>query len=395
MKIGIIGAGTASAVSILTILNFLKLRNIFHKVDITCIYDPNIPITHVGESMTAIITNMLYEVVDFNTCTDMAELDATQRWGTQYFWKKANNTDFWVRYQESGIHANSEKFAKFVIDRVKNQYKNFHLIPDNVLNVDNGVDCVTVKGQAGEYQFDFLIDCSGTPSKEELDSDAYQAPDFETVNSVILFPEFKEYNENFTSSTVHDNGWMFGVPLSHRKAFGYLYNNNFTTKETAFEEFAKIKNIDPDKCRSFSWKQYYKKRIMDNRVMVIGNKMYFFEPHQAIPLHYYHTTIDFLMNILLELSDIKKINEELNQWNLVCINYIQDLIALNYAGDNKINSNFWIYAKDKARQRLKKSKPFNQFIAERNAGIPSGYWVHNPNMMKEYLTGFQIHLNKY
>lgn len=393
MHIGVIGAGTASAVSILSIINAIKTKGMKFDVEISCIYDPNIPITHVGESMTPVIMSMLHEVVYFNPCTDMDELDATYRWASRYFWEKANGNNFYVRYQESGLHANSEKFAKFVLDRLVKFYPQFHLIEDNVVSIENSPERAIVKGSKQDYVFDFVIDATGTPKPEELDSDAYGKPEFESVNSVILYPEFKKYDEMYTSATAHDNGWMFGVPLQHRKAFGYLYNNNYTTKEEAFADFARIKDIDPEKCRSFSWRQYYKKKVMEDRVLVIGNRMYFFEPHQAIPLHYYHTTVDFLMFIINELNDIRKINEEVNQWNLTCIEYIQDLIALNYSGMNQIDSPFWKYAKANSRKRLGNSRSFRMFLRDLKAGKFPGYWVHAPSMIEEYLAGFMVDLN--
>jgi hypothetical protein len=110
-----------------------------------------------------------------------------------------------------------------------------------------------------DYNFDYVIDCRGTPSQEELNSDLYEKNVFQSVNSAILYPDFTKYDEPFTSTHFHEQGWMFGVPLQHRKAWGYLYDKNITSHEDASEHFAKLKGIDTTNLRRFNWEPYYKK----------------------------------------------------------------------------------------------------------------------------------------
>jgi Tryptophan halogenase len=395
MKIGVLGKGTASAISLMTMISVMVRNNV--KAEITCISDPNIPITHVGESMTPVIMALLHDVAKFNPCEDMELLDATYRWATKYFWKEANDNEFYVRYQESGLHANSEKFAPFVIQRLSENYEFFKSVDDKILSVENQKDSVIVKGEKQDYEFDFVIDVTGTPSAEDLNNSAlYKPAEFESVNSVLLYQDFTKYDEMYTSAYVHKNGWMFGVPLQHRKAFGYLYNNKFTTKEEAIEDFSRLKGIDASKCRAIEWKQYSRRKIMNGRVVTLGNRMYFFEPHQAIPLHYYYLTADFFMFILAKLSEVGKINIEMNTWHDTSLEYIQDLIAMNYAGENRIDSPFWNYARDASRKHLKHSYNWKKFIeTSRSQGMMANYWIHAPSMMIEYLRGLGINTGDY
>jgi Tryptophan halogenase len=402
IKIGVIGAGTASAIGILGLLRSVDARYNNLTIDVTCIHDPLIPITHVGESMSPTISRLLFEVVGFNSCTDMAEIDATHRFATKYFWNSANGNDFFVRYGTPGLHANSEKFSKFVLNKLKLNPR-FHIIEDSVIKISNMVNGVVVQCNKDTYQFDLLIDCSGTPSEQELDSDLYATPDVEAVNSVILYQDFNKYNEEYTSSYVHKNGWMFGVPLQHRKAFGYVFNNKITTKDDIKEDFLKTlysfslaKDVDVEKCRSFSWKQYYRKNAMDQRILYLGNKLYFFEPHQAIPLHYYFILIENMMGMLSYFQDFDLVANELNKQHIDNIDFIQDLIALNYVGENKLNSKFWNYTKINANNRLKNSEKFKEFITKSQQDNKLGlFWMHSPTMMLEYIQGFKINLDNY
>jgi len=395
MKIGIVGSGTASAVSLLKIFEQLEKHQCKH-VDVFCIYDPNIPITTVGESTSSLLPILLYNVANFSITEEMQHFDGTLRWGTRYYWKDANDTEFFVKNGIPGLHVNSEKFSRFVINRLDEIYENFSQIHGNVSSMTQDAYKVTAVIDDVEHKFDFLIDCRGNPTEEELNSGAYSFPQFETVNSVILYPDFKEYNEDITSAYVHEDGWMFGVPLTHRKAFGYLYNKNFTSHEEASEKFAKLKGIDTINLRRFSWRQYYKNTAMDGRIMSMGNRLQFFEPAQALPLHYYiNLTMEFISRIINNNLDVHKMNIQLNFDHRKNIEGMQNLIALNYCGSCNIKSPFWEYATINSRKRLKNSQQFQQYLrdCEKSEKIEI-YWWHNAQLMKEYIDGFGIKLDQ-
>jgi hypothetical protein len=393
MKIGIIGAGTASAVALLKIFETIhdkKLQNI----EISCIYDPNVPITHVGESTSPALSFLLYRVLNFCVPEDINKFDGTLRWGTRYYWDDANRNTFFINHGNPGLHVNSEKFSLYIIEKLSQVY-NLKKIHDNITIVNQSVSSVTVVGTNNTYIFDYLIDCRGTPTKEELASDDYSISDFLSVNSVILYPDFQNYHEDFTSAYVHNNGWMFGVPLQHRKAFGYLYNNNITTQEEAIHDFEKIKNIDASKLRKFSWTPYYKNKAVEGRILYLGNKLYFFEPAQALPLHYYIVlTNNFFTTIISE--KYANVENYINNKHIIQINLIQELIAVNYVGENNINSKFWEYAKQYSFLKLKDSFNFTNWCKRAVlTNTISEYWKHDEQIMNQYVNGFKIDLTKF
>jgi hypothetical protein len=231
------------------------------------------------------------------------------------------------------------------------------------------------------------------PTSKELEGGNYAFPDIETVNSVIIYPDFKSYNENFTTVLFHKNGWMFGIPLQHRKAFGYLYNDKITDKEEAIEHFAKLKpDIEVSKLRSLNWRHYYRKTAMDGRILYMGNKVYFFEPSQGLPLHYYfclsQNFIQYLFDDFMTTADI---SWYINKYHELSMQKIQDLIAINYAGKNKMTSQFWNETSEKAKNRLKSSLHFREWgqkVTELNF-IP-WYWSHDPTLMNQYIYAFDI-----
>lgn len=398
IHVGILGGGTAGAVNLIALLYHMKQPSWFRlqtKLQITCIHDPKIPVTQVGESVTPSVCFTLLDALKFSMLQDLDPIDGTLRFGARYFWDKANGQTFDIPYTSPGIHVNSEKFSYKILDMALKEFPdNVTLKLDHVVNYTQDREAVTVVGKNETYSFDYIIDCMGTPNKEDLASDAYSAPELETVNSVILYPDFTQTHEMYTSSYVHENGWMFGVPLSHRKAYGYLYNKDITSPDEASKHFAELKGIDTSNLRRISWKHYYKKKVIDRRVVTSGNRLFFFEPHQTLPLHLYNmVAIDFLTKVTNTRNDVGTINKEMNRGWGDAVEKMQDIIAINYAGECNIKSPFWDVMKDRAQQRLRNSDRF-QFFVKTSEEKPQGYFIHPEKVMSEYINGYKINLKE-
>lgn len=393
-NIGIIGGGTSGAMTALGILIAeINLKKYTGDINITIIQDPNTPTIQVGESTSPYVCRVMHDVIDFNIVEDLKDVDGTLRFSTKYFWEKANNKNFYATYPDYGLHVNSESFSNWVFKKLQNKYaSNFKEIKDRVSSIKQHNNKVELIAQNNTYIFDYVFDCRGSPTLEELSSDPYITPTFQAVNSVVIFPDFKKYDEQFTSSHITENGWMFGVPLIHRKAWGYLYNNTITNTEQAIEDFKKIINIDESLLRKITWHQYYRKEAIDNRVIFNGNRLYFFEPHHAIPLHYHLIIAKTFTRNLLTGINLDSLNEFYND----TINNIQDLIALNYTGDNNIDSPFWNITKKLAFKKLLSSSSFVNYCKfNADKEIPAMYWPHEGILVKRYLDGYSIDLNRF
>lgn len=398
INIGILGGGTAGAVNLVALLYHIRSPEFVRqqvKIKLTCIHDPKIPVTQVGESVTPTVCFTLLDALKFNILQDLPPIDGTLRFGARYFWDKQNGQTFDIPFTSPGLHVNSEKFSYKVIDMALKEFPNvIDLKLDRVLNYTQDKDSVTVFCENETFNFDYIIDCMGTPSKEELAGELYTTPDIETVNSVMLYPDFTETHEIYTSSYVHDNGWMFGVPLTHRKAYGYLYNRDITSHEEAGRHFAELKGIDTEPLRKISWKHYYRKKVIDRRVLTSGNRLYFFEPHMTLPLHFYNMIgLDFLTKIVKTQNDVGRINSEMNKGYADAMDKIQDLIALNYAGECRIKSPFWEETNEKAKQRLRDSDRWQHWLKTSENTI-QGFFIHPQRVMSEYINGYKIDLKE-
>jgi len=407
VKICVLGAGTASSIALLDLyshLNVLKKRKslLIANSDLTidCIYDPNTPTIQVGESSSIAVYKALFEVLDFCIIQDLPKINGTVKWGARYFWEPANDNNFIIRHFHNGLHFNSETFSFYVLNELVKKFSNFNVIKDNIINISQDKNKVTLKSQNNAYVYDFLIDCRGTPSTEELNSGTYNTVDFAAVNSVILNPEYKTYNETYTSAHIHKNGWMFGIPLQHRKTWGYLYNNNITTDKEAIEHFSELKNIDASVLRRLNWKQYYRKKAIDNRILYMGNRLHFFEPAMSMPLHFYCTYLTNILPIVMECLAGKRnfadVTLDFNERYSYNITQMLDLIALHYASPNKIQSEYWIQTRLKAVESLKASGSFVNYakLCEKEGKILT-YWTHGETIMSDYINGWKIDLKEF
>lgn len=392
LKIGIIGAGTASSIGLLAFYKRMQDFNL-PNVETVLINDPSIPITHVGESASALVFRLLYDLFEFEPTEDLEPIDGTLRWCSKYFWKDASGKDFSIKYgAPPGLHVNSQKFSNWVISKITDKFKTHSNVEDHIVEIKQETRCVKVIGTNKTYEFDYIIDCTGTPPTQELDSPLYHAPTFTGVNSVILYQDMTPYHEMHTSAYVHEDGWMFGVPLTFRKAFGYCYNNQITPELEAIEKFSDLKKIDATTCRRFSWRQYYRRTAIDDRVLYLGNRLYFFEPHQALPLHYYAIIVFTFVDMLLGNST----KEQLNNFHAQSVETLQNLIALNYSGKNAIDSKFWNHTKPLAVQRLRSSKEFVDYAKKSiGAGSPQSYWTFSNRLMSSYIDGYGLDLNDF
>jgi len=103
--------------------------------------------------------------------------------------------------------------------------------------------------------------------------------------------------------------------------------------------------------------------------------------------------IDFLTKVANTRNDVSTINKEMNRGWGDAVEKMQDIIAINYAGECNIKSPFWDVMKDRAQQRLRNSDRF-QFFVKTSEEKPQGYFIHPEKVMSEYINGYKINLKE-
>jgi hypothetical protein len=391
IKFCVVGAGTAGAINMLGIVNAMKRHG--KKFKITCIYDPNKPTIQVGESSSSPLLSLLCDNLNFKVLRDLPEVDGTIKYGVRYLnWTK--DGDFYVYHGSPAIQFNSQKFSFWALKQFKELYPDsITEIHDTVKDIVNLDSSAKVVGDKAEYIYDYVIDCRGFVPDKDLNDTKYILPEFVSVNSVILYPELKQYNEMYTTSQAHQDGWMFGIPLTYRKTFGYLYNNTVTPFETARQNFKELKSIPDDlinNLRNFSWTPYYKKDALDGNILSSGNRSFFFEPSQAFSLHHYLVLADVFVEGILSKESPR---DYINQFNQERIDEMLDVLAFNYQANTDFTSEFWKYVKQVSNNRLKKSTKFTAWV---KSPKDFTHYAAHPTEFLDYLkNGMNINLSNY
>lgn len=354
MKVAIIGGGTGGVVSTASLCAHLPR---WCKVD--CIYDPNLPTFGVGEALNHSFLQVLRKSVNYSIPFDLEDSDARVKHGIMFTdWKPG---DGYIPLSVNGLHMNTFKLRDFVFKRLHKFWGHkFNEIHKKVLNISQNEDEVFIKTDNEILSYDYVFDCRGVP---EID-DTYEIPNSISPNSVILNVCEKPCDLDYTYHIAHPNGWMFGIPIQTRSAWGYLYNDKITNDENAIQdckEFLKnhrvpSKYIDreylKENIRTLKFQHYFSKQCVNNRIIRNGNRVYNFEP-----LHGY--AVPIFLNICEFFVEYAFGNMTQNSFNQTYRRYLsslEELICFHYHKGSIYDNEFWKYAKEKSLKRLENSE---------------------------------------
>ena len=130
-------------------------------------YDPRKPILGIGESTNGGVISVLERATNFSLANpeDLAALDATIKYGSKFTnWRKHG----WVNPLLSGniaIHFNNRRLKDFVVERLTALWpRQFSVLEADVQEIQNYADHVTLRTDQGLRDFDYVVDCTGTPA---------------------------------------------------------------------------------------------------------------------------------------------------------------------------------------------------------------------------------------
>jgi hypothetical protein len=324
-KLTFIGRGLAGS---LTIFHFIRWTD----WEIEWIYDPNIAVQSVGEGTTLDIPKSMYINFGFNA-HNLAEVDGSLKLG---IWKKnwgKTGKEFIHEFPPGACsyHYNSLKLQDFIMKKVK-KYSKVKVIEANVPDHDS-------------LDSDFIMNCTGRPTEYHEYILSKSIP----VNSVLATQCFWEGARfQYTLAIARPYGWIFCIPLQNRCSVGYMYNNEWNslediTKDT--KEFCNTLNLNPSNVtQSFSFKSYFKKNVIDNRVVYNGNKAFFLEPLEATSLSY----IEYISRNAYDYWNENKNKDILSNDIFVRGKEYETLICLHYLAGSIYDTVFWKKSKEMA-----------------------------------------------
>ena len=325
MKLTILGRGNAGCLSALHFAHFTNFTN--SKVEIEMVYDSKIKPVPTGQGTTIDFPRALFDVFQR---TYLNNFPFTMKTGIMYenFGKKNKEIFHPFELGRYAIHFEPSDFQDFVCSNLK---INFKEIDENIQNYDS-------------IDSDYIIDCRGTP-KNLNDYEKLINP----LNCALLanIPK-KENDVKWTRSIATKNGWCFYIPLPEKTSLGYIFNSNITSLEDAqkdFENMFDLKKIN----KVFPFSQYVAKEpIINDRVLLNGNRLFFLEPLEATAMGTYMKTSRFYFDYIF--NNVKKeiISLEIKQFILK----IQNFILWHYSKGSRYDTVFW----EKSKELWEKNK---------------------------------------
>jgi hypothetical protein len=318
MKIVIIGRGNAGCISAMHLAYYRNFLN--KKVEIELIYDSTILPVPTGQGTTLDFTEILFKTFQINY---IKKFPTTIKTGIMYEnWGNKNNKIFHpFPIGHYAVHFEPKEFQDFVCNNLK---INFKETDENIKNYDL-IDA------------DYIIDCRGKPN----DFSNYETL-INPLNCALLanLPK-KENDVSYTKAIAHKNGWCFYIPLPTTTSLGYIFNKDITSVEEAENDFKKTFEIEKIN-RVFPFKQYVAKSpIINNRVLLNGNKLFFLEPLEATAMSSYLQCTRFYYDYMFNGFKKETINKLIKDY----ITKIQDFILWHYSKGSIYQTPFWKYGK--------------------------------------------------
>jgi len=355
-KIAVIGAGSAGLLSATHLCTWLD-----ESWEVHSIHDPKKKILGIGESTNGAFISLLERGTNFSLAhaEDLAALDATIKYGSKFRnWREHS----WVNPLLSGniaIHFNNRRFKDFVFERLGKLWPNqFRVLEGDVREVRNHAERVVVTTDRGSYDFDYVVDCMGTPAT----FDGYTMSDCTLLDRCRIHTVEKYEYEPFTDHIATRDGWMFGVPLKGYKTYGYLYGSAFTETPDAEEEMMRLLGTPKLEAGNYdahySFRCYYANELVSGRICKNGNKALFFEPLLANSMFLYVYALRLIYDHVVSGHEAGRCNARFVKG----VQEMEDVISYYYQGGSTFETAFWKAAAGQAKARLAKRSEFTDYM---------------------------------
>jgi|TARA_A100001391_G_scaffold101340_2_gene67335 tryptophan halogenase len=352
MKITIIGRGNAGCISAMHYAHYRHFLK--QKVEIELIYDSKISPVPTGQGTTLDFPEKLFE--NFRT-SYLSKFPTTIKTGIMYEGFGKKNYEIFHNFPigQYGLHFEPKEFQKFVCDNLKINFKK----KDENIKDYNKIDA------------DYIIDCRGTP-KDFTNYTMLTNP----LNCALLADlPVKKDDVKWTRSIAHRNGWCFYIPLPNRTSVGYLYNQSITSEADAIKDFKKMFHVKKINF-VFPFQQYVANEpIIDDRVMLNGNKLFFLEPLEATAMGAYINASRYYYDYIFNNQSKEKTVALVKDYVIK----VQNFILWHYATGSKYDTVFWKYAKKLWQKNKKpdieeiKLKIKNMSIQDKQKSVASNF----------------------
>ena len=218
------------------------------------------------------------------------------------------------------------------------------IIKDVVLDDESGYVRKLVSEDGREFEGDFFIDASGFGKViiGKLGAKWHDQKKYLPMNHAIAFPtEYEEHINGHTVSTAMSSGWMWKIPTFERHGNGYVFCDDYITKEQAVAEAEQKLGRSIEVARDIKFSAGYTDTPMLKNCVAVGLSGIFVEPLEASSIGATIQQCFCLSNMLysyIEGSDLME--KQYNKTMTGMFKNIVDYIQLHYITKRE-DSAFW------------------------------------------------------
>ena len=260
----------------------------------------------------------------------------------------------------TAYHMDAERFGQYLKNKIAIPQGCTHHT-DTILNVKQNAqgDITELCGEKQNYKADLYIDCTGF---RKILIEKVMKSKFVSFGDVLLndralatrIPYNDKQNEmhSYTNCTAIENGWVWDIPLYHRRGTGYVHSSKFVDWDQAEIEFKKhlSKNLNPEQIENLKFNRIeirhgVQETPWKGNVCAIGLALGFIEPLESTGLLTTHENIIRLVATLTRRDGfVTKLDKD--GWNFAAkfeLDNFKQFVSMHYGLSKRQDTPYWKY----------------------------------------------------
>jgi len=269
-----------------------------------------------------------------------------------------------------------------------------NIIRDSIVDIvtnEDGIEYLKLeKDPSSKITADLFIDCTGFKSlllektmKSKFISYSDVLPNDKAIATRLPYVDKTKEIHNVTDCHALSAGWVWDIPLWHRKGTGYVYSSKYISRDEAADEFRQhLAKQDADRARDAEFfdidiRHGKREKAWVKNVVGIGLSYGFLEPLESTGLFTTHENALMLVNSL-ERRDgfISKI--DIDGYNYAVDHIIEcfkSFIQMHYSLSTREDSKYWrdqihntplFYNDDHSDKTMTSPRLYKEFVHAHN-----------------------------
>lgn len=228
-------------------------------------------------------------------------------------------------------------------------------IDDVELEAEN-VSAITTKG-GRRLVADLYVDCTGFAARiieKALGEPFVSQADVLFCDSAMACPVDYAADQSdippYTKSVARRNGWIWDVPLQHRRGTGIVFSSRHTSDDEALAELAAYHGTDMRVAdpRPVRFRVGYRDRPWRGNCVAIGLSGGFIEPLESTGIYITDIATRWLADFCRPKAQFAEAAAAFNARMVECYRDVIDFVKLHYVLSDRDDSAFWTENRDPA-----------------------------------------------